>query len=80
LLQDYAICVGGYPLAYRPTFAAAAEAARAAMSARRRAAEDVSIYEVRTGIHFEVPGKPEPENDCPEEALAVLSRMPPQAE
>jgi hypothetical protein len=50
------------------------------MSARRRAAEDVSIYEVRTGIHFEVPGKPEPENDCPEEALAVLSRMPPQAE
>jgi len=72
--DNYAICVGGYPVVYKPTFAAAAEAARATMIRRRDAPGDVSIYEVETGIHFEVPRGPRPD-DFPHEALTVLGRM-----
>jgi hypothetical protein len=71
--------MGGYPLAYRPTFAAAAQAAQASLSRRAGLADELSIYEVETGIHFEVPGLPRTDDDFPHEALAFLSGIGVQA-
>jgi hypothetical protein len=49
----YLVCAGGYPLAKRPIFAAAANLARA--FAWIMPDSDVTIYEIETGIHFDVP-------------------------
>jgi len=73
--RNYAICVGGYPLAYHSTFAAAAEAAKAALPRRDGLDDDISIYEVETGIHFEVPAACRIDDDFPQDALVLLSRI-----
>jgi hypothetical protein len=52
----YMVCVGGYPREAAPTFAAAE--ARACDLLRFAPEGDVSIYEVETGIHFEVAQSP----------------------
>ncbi|MCW2283690.1 hypothetical protein M2323_001878 [Rhodoblastus acidophilus] len=50
------VCVGGYPRAALPSFAAAER--RAWDLLRVEPLCDVSIYEVETGIHFDVPDIP----------------------
>ena len=52
----YMVCVGGYPRATMPTFAEAA--ARAWDLSRFEPDDDVSIYEVETGIYFDIPRSP----------------------
>lgn len=52
----YMVCIGGYPRESAPSFAAAA--ARALTMARFEADADFPIYEVETGIHFDVPLDP----------------------
>lgn len=49
----YMVCVGGYPHATMPTFAEAA--ARAWDLSWFEPEDDLSIYEVETGIHFDFP-------------------------
>ena len=48
----YMVCVGGYPRATMPTFAEAA--ARARDLTWFEPDDDLSIYEVETGIHFDI--------------------------
>lgn len=54
-IGEYLVCVGGYPVANLPSFSAAAKAAQARMSKRFGSDDDFSIYEIETGIHFDVP-------------------------
>ncbi len=53
--EKFMVCAGGYPVSKLPTFAAAAAHAR--MVLIYRSDEDISIYEVATGIHFDIPHK-----------------------
>lgn len=53
----YMVCVGGYPREALPTFAAAER--RAWDLLRVEPKGDFSIYEVETGIHFDIPESPE---------------------
>jgi len=50
---DYMVCAGGYPREALPTFAAAE--ARAWDLAWFEPESDFTIYEVETGIHFDLP-------------------------
>jgi hypothetical protein len=54
--EKYVVCAGGSSLGRLPTFAAAA--ARARGFRRFAPADEISIYEVETGIHFDVPTEP----------------------
>jgi hypothetical protein len=56
----YMVCAGGYPREAAATFAQAA--ARASDLLRYEPDADLSIYEVETGIHFNVAGGPEPDD------------------
>lgn len=53
LAEQFIVCAGGYPLSRPATFAAAAKQASAFV--RFMPSGDISIYEVQTGIHFDVP-------------------------
>jgi hypothetical protein len=55
LADRFIVCAGAYPLSRLPTFAAAAEQASAFV--RFMASGEISIYEVETGIHFDVPSR-----------------------
>jgi len=63
----YIVCSGGYPLARLPTFAAAAAQARVLGCFMSNG--EISIYEVETGIHYDVPLSPDFDGDgaasCP---------------
>jgi hypothetical protein len=54
-VEKFIVCAGGYPLSRLPTFAAAAEQASAFV--RFMPSGEFSIYDVETGIHFDVPAK-----------------------
>ena len=68
----YLLCVGGYPLAKLPSFTAAAEAAQERMSDLFELNDDFSIYEIETGIHFEVPRGSRFDGGQPPEAFELL--------
>lgn len=51
----YLVCAGGYPLASLPSFEAAAREAQTRQLIWSGTGDDLSIYEVETGIHFGVP-------------------------
>ena len=53
---EYVLCVGGYPRQAMSSFEAAV--ARAWELSWSESGDDFSIYEVETGIHFEVPLSP----------------------
>lgn len=74
-LAKFVVCLGGYPVIDQPTFAAATEAAWAMLSREGGAVDDVSIYEIQTGIHFDLPIGPRSADDFPQEALAFLPSM-----
>lgn len=52
----YMVCVGGYPREALPSYAAAESRAWELLRLEPRG--DFSIYEVETGIHFDVPEIP----------------------
>ncbi|MCW2283357.1 hypothetical protein M2323_001229 [Rhodoblastus acidophilus] len=55
LSDRFIVCAGGYPLSHQSTFAAAADQAR--VFVKFMPSSEISIYEVETGIHFDVPEK-----------------------
>ena len=74
----YIVCSGGYPLARLPTFAAAAAQARVLGCFMSNG--EISIYEVETGIHYDVPPSPEFGGDgaasCPNSFVQRLAGNP----
>jgi len=65
----YMVCIGGYPTATLDSFADAADRAREMVW--RHPDGDFSIYEIETGIHFDLPRASHPENDF----MAILHRL-----
>jgi hypothetical protein len=69
----YLVCVGGYPIMKLPSFSAAVEAAQAKISNWLGPEDDFSIYQIDTGIHFDIPCDPRFDDGFPHRTSGLIA-------